>query len=590
MKIKHLFIALAALTLFSCGGGNKTQNADGDGVHTVSTTESDELSLITCEVLKYGKTHWKDEDRMGGSHDLQEEYLIVDNITDYPQYSLDSPDPESSRSDSVRYYAILDGGFDDLWSCSFSKRKSGGYWIWVELESRSGDSPDCNSIHSKAVTYINGVIKDATPKPSLSDFYANYKDFPKDALKYLENIYNRDFSYDFNDDTLKVSFSLYEQFYEVDEFEDDVLIEVLPRPFAGFEMKKDPKVPSVAYVWNGDDYVISPNYKPYNEDIQYFETGKSFARSGKYPIELYITDDDHLSYADLNHDGMEDLVINNNEYKEFAVYFKNKEGIYNLVVTGYCPEDVKDNPEFSLHATAKKDTLHVTSSFDSLKDYVFYYKKDNFYLLKYTDIMDVPDNNGNDYEEVDFVKHKLIRNDKKEDIPPYPLLRLEDVPLGWWTLTAIYSGCNLLEIWKQLDRKNYDSEAEKEDCIRYRYNYLEYTYTDEYNIRERRVACLPRKQEKDTIVFDTYYVVHETQSGIFSNHLNEMIQYIYKDGKLTQIELQEDLKPYTSEKYQSEIDFSDNPNKANKLIIREFETMEGIVFTWNGEKFVKEKE
>ena len=590
MKIKHLFIALAALTLFSCGGGNKTQNADGDGVHTVSTTESDELSLITCEVLKYGKTHWKDEDRMGGSHDLQEEYLIVDNITDYPQYSLDSPDPESSRSDSVRYYAILDGGFDDLWSCSFSKRKSGGYWIWVELESRSGDSPDCNSIHSKAVTYINGVIKDATPKPSLSDFYANYKDFPKDALKYLENIYNRDFSYDFNDDTLKVSFSLYEQFYEVDEFEDDVLIEVLPRPFAGFEMKKDPKVPSVAYVWNGDDYVISPNYKPYNEDIQYFETGKSFARSGKYPIELYITDDDHLSYADLNHDGMEDLVINNNEYKEFAVYFKNKEGIYNLVVTGYCPEDVKDNPEFSLHATAKKDTLHVTSSFDSLKDYVFYYKKDNFYLLKYTDIMDVPDNNGNDYEEVDFVKHKLIRNDKKEDIPPYPLLRLEDVPLGWWTLTAIYSGCNMLEIWKQLDRKNYDSEAEKEDCIRYRYNYLEYTYTDEYNIRERRVACLPRKQEKDTIVFDTYYVVHETQSGIFSNHLNEMIQYIYKDGKLTQIELQEDLKPYTSEKYQSEIDFSDNPNKANKLIIREFETMEGIVFTWNGEKFVKEKE
>ena len=586
---KSLIIAIAALTLFSCGGGNKTQNADGDGEHTVSTTESDELSRITCEVLKYGKTHWKDEDRMG-TYQLYEEDLIVDNITDYPQYSLDSPDPESSRSDSVRYYAILDGGFDDLWSCSFSKRKSGGYWIWIELESRSGDCPDCTSSHYKAVTYIDGVIKDATPNPSLSDFYANYKDFPKDALKYLENIYNRDFSYNFNDDTLKVSFSLYEQFGEEDE--DGVLFlnEVLPRPFAGFEMKKDPKVPSVAYVWNGDDYVISPNYKPYNEDIQYFETGKSFARSGKYPIELYITDDDHLSYADLNHDGMEDLVINNNEYKEFAVYFKNKEEIYNLVVTGHCPEDVIDNPEFSLHATAKKDTLHVTSSFDSLKDYVFYYKKDNFYLLKYTDIMDVPDNNGNDYEEIDFVKHKLIRNDKKEDIPPYPLLRLEDVPLGWWTLTAIYSGCNMLEIWKQLDHKNYDSEAEKEDCIRYRYNYLEYTYTDEYNIRERRVACFPRKQEKDTIVFDTYYVVHETQSGIFSNHLNEMIQYIYKDGKLTQIELQEDLKPYTSEKYQSEIDFSDNPNKANKLIIREFETMEGIVFTWNGEKFVKEKE
>ena len=589
MKIKHLFIALATITLFSCGGGNKTQNADGDGEHTVSTTESDELSRITCEVLKYGKTHWKDEDRMG-IYKLYEEDLIVDNITDYPRYTQDSPEPESSREDSTRFYAILDGGFDNLWSCSFYKRKSGGYWIWVGLESRSGDCPDCNSFHSKAVTYIDGVIKDATPNPSLSDFYANYKDFPKDALKYLENIYNRDFSYDFNDDTLKVSFSLYEQFGEEDE--DGVLFlnEVLPKPFAGFEKKNDPKVPSVAYVWNGDDYVISPTHKPYNEDLKYFNSGSKFAYCGKYPIELYITDDDHLSYADLNHDGMEDLVINDNEYKEFAVYFKTKSGLYFIDVVGKCPEDVIDNPDFSLHATAKNDTLHVTSSFDSLKDYVFYYKKDVFYLLKYTDKMDIPDNNGNDYEEIDFVKHKLIRNDKKEDIPPYPLLSLGEVPLGWWTLTAIYSGCNMLEIWKLLDRKNYDSEAEKENCIRYRCNYLAYTYADEYNIRKRSVACFPRKQEKDTIVFDTYFVVHESQSGICSNDLNEMIQYVYKDGKLTQIELQEDLKPYTSDEYQSEIGISDNPNEANKLIIREFETMEGIVFTWNGEKFIKAKE
>ena len=590
MKIKHLFIALATLTLFSCGGGNKTQNADGDGEHTVSTTESDELSRITCEVLKYGKTHWKEEDRMGGSHDLQEEYLIVDNITDYPQYSLDSPDPESSRSDSVRYYAILDGGFDDLWSCSFSKRKSGGYWIWVELESRSGDSPDCNSIHSKAVTYIDGVIKDATPNPTLSDFYANYKDFPKDALKYLENIYNRDFSYDFNDDTLKVSFSLYEQFYEVDEFEDDVLIEVLPRPFAGFEMKKDPKVPSVAYVWNGDDYVISPNYKPYNEDLQYFETGKSFARSGKYPIELYITDDDHLSYADLNHDNIIDLVISDNEEKEFAVYFKDDFEVYNRQLVGHRPEKDADDPDCSLYAYAKDDTLFVCASYESSKDYVFYYKKDAFYLLKYSQSMSWPDDGGSDYEEIDFVNLKFIDNDKTTDIPPYPLRKLEDVPLGWWTITSIYSGCNMLDIWKQLDSKSYDSDAEKENCLKFERNFLTYTYDDEHCTRTRCAACFQRDQQKDTIVFDTYYSMCESQSGIFINHQNEMIQYVCKNGKLTQIELQEDLKPYTTEEYQSNISINDDSYGTFNLIIWKFDSNESILFTWNGEKFIKSEE
>ena len=597
MKIKHLFIALAALTLFSCGGGNQnnTQNTDtssnGDGVHTVSTNPNDELSRITCEVLKYGKKNWKEEDRMG-TYQLNEEDLIVDNITDYPQYSLDSPDPESSRVDSTRFYAILDGGFDDLWSCSFRKRKSGGYWIWIELESRSGDCPDCTSSHYKAVTYIDGVIKEDLPRPYLSEFYANSDDFPKDALLYLENHYRRHYTYDFEENSIKVSFSLCQQFFETDEYGEDVLKEVLPRSFVGLEKKKGDMFPSVTYVWNGDGFEISPNHKPYKEDLKYFkQSGEKFGHSSKYLIELYAAaDDDQYSYADLNHDNIIDLVISDNEEKEFAVYFKDDFEVYNRQLVGHRPEKDADDPDCSLYAYAKDDTLFVCASYESSKDYVFYYKKDAFYLLKYSQSMSWPDDGGSDYEEIDFVNLKFIDNDKTTDIPPYPLRKLEDVPLGWWTITSIYSGCNMLDIWKQLDSKSYDSDAEKENCLKFERNFLTYTYDDEHCTRTRCAACFQRDQQKDTIVFDTYYSMCESQSGIFINHQNEMIQYVCKNGKLTQIELQEDLKPYTTEEYQSNISINDDSYGTFNLIIWKFDSNESILFTWNGEQFVKEKE
>jgi len=607
MKKQFLIIPAIAL-LASCGGGQQNQNggnasdtaaananADGgDGRPSVSTTtEPDELTLLTCELLKFVK-HQTDGMRLKDEPDTA---LNVNNITDYPRYTLDSPDPATSRKDSSRFYVHLDGGFDNVWEFTYKKRKSGGFWVLVHLNSLSGDYPDCERNEYMGIYYVDGR-KDlafygkgdtdyALPQPTVTDFYANSDQFPESVVVWMKDSQKTKLEYSIVNDKIEVTLNPYQQIvYTNDDYEE--IIDILPKNLMGFEKKKDPKFPTITYVWNGDGYVIDPKYKPQKEDLKYFEgSNEKFSQSGKYPIQLYaVRDDDQISTADINGDGIEDLVINDNDYKEFAVYFKDKKGVYNRQMIGKRPPE--DDDEGELTASADKGGIIVSAFYESEKTYDFRYEKGDFYLYNYSQSMEWPDDGGSEYYEIDFVKHKVIDNDTTYSVPAYPLKKISEVPLGWWTITEIYSGCNMIDVWKQLESRPDDAEGGK--ALKYSLDNLKYgiDVNDGHCTRERTVHCYELKNEKNGyLVVDVYGLMCETQSGTYNLSENTITQYIFKDGKLTKTELQDELKPYSKDGYQTvfenERGYGYYGYKLHFLSSGGDET----VFVWNGEKFEK---
>ena len=610
--MKKTILILAALaTLASCGGsGTSTtqQNADsangGDAINRVSTTTPsdgttapDELTLLTCEMLKYIKPQTFNM-RLSEEPDTA---FNVKNITDYPRWTQDSPDPKTSREDSSRFYVHLDGGFDNIWKFTYRKRKSGGYWILVHLRGLSGDCGDCEYNEYNAWYYVDGKpassvnVNDkkhyAMPNPSiLSDFYANLDKFPEKAREWLKNREITKFDYEISGDKINVTLNPYCHVESIVNDDYEEIIDVLPRQLMGLEKKKDPKFPSVTYLWNGDDYVMDPKHKPLQEDLKYFQPdgGEKFAQSGKYAIQLYSGwDSDNYSEADINGDGMDDLVVCDNDYKEFAVYFKDKKGVYNRQMIGHRPPEEESDDECQLYATAKQGGINVTASYESTKEYDFHYEKGDFYLYNYSQSMEWPDDGGSDYYEIDFEKHKVIDNDSTYSVPAYPLMKIADVPLGWWTITEIYQGCDMTEIWKQIESRGDDVAGSKE--LKYSFNNLKYEIdvNDGHCTRKRTVHCYELEDKGGYTVIDVYGLMCETQSGTYNLAENTITQYIFKDGKLTKTELQEELKPYNKDGFETV--FENERGYGFEGFKLQFLTSGGdeTVFSWNGKKFEK---
>ena len=607
MKRKSLIIvSLAAMTaLMSCGGGSTNQNnAAADSVSTSvdapqtdteqsASTEPDELSLITCEVLKY----LKNQTSYLRLNDEPDTAFNVKNITDYPRWTQDSPDPKTSRKDSSRFYVHLDGGFDNIWEFSFRKRNRGGYWVFVHLTGLSGDCGDCEMHQYTAIYYVDGSkdfayygSKDpdyALPRPKYSDFYANSDKFPEDVRRWLDESEKTKLDYKFTDGKIEVTLNPYYQTVITTESEEDVAIDMLPKPLMGLEKKNGAKFPTITYVWDGDRYVVDPKFVPLQEDLKYLlSNDEIFAPSGKYPIQLYgFLHDEQVSEADINGDGISDMVICDNENKEFAVYFKNKQGVYNRQIIGRRPPE--DDGEGELSAGAMEGGIHVYAFYESSKSYDFRYERGDFFLYKFMQSMDWPDGGGSEYYEIDFVKHKVIDNDTSYSVPAYPLMRIADVPLGWWTITEIYEGCDMTEIWKQIERRDDDDEGIK--VIRYSYNNLEYAVlaNDGHCSRSRTVHCYDLDGRDGYMVIDVYSLFCETQSGVYNLSENTITQYTFENGKLTKIDLQEELKPYSKEGFQTS--FENKRGYGFEGFKLEFMTSNGseAIFVWNGTKFEK---
>lgn len=588
LSMNRIFAAaLCAVVFAACTSNQKPkqtntpQQQSSDSVQTefadstATPSDQDDFSIISCEVFKFLKKNnvqnlWLD---------LLDDNIKPDDLKNYSCWTNEPPTEQTTHYSNTRYWARpVNGRADKLWSCYFVKRDN-GYVVIVDACSSNPDNGQvtvtnegCYYIDGRISFTINdhGTTRQALPKPDLSVFYSNADKFPKEARDCLANSpLTYKFYINYTDNSISVTLNPY-------------IGTILPDAISGLANKSFSVFPYVLYHWDGDNYIIDSKHTPYEEDLRYFESdGGKFAASGYRPEQLYDNYyEDLISESDINGDGFKDLVINDKDYKEFAVYFRDNHGAYNRKFVARRADSDGD-----LVAHAVNDTLYVSASMESTKEYVFHYQDSNFYLLNYSQSM-CWDEGGCEYFEIDYLKHTITNTDDERDttysVPAYPLLKLSDVPLGWYTITDIYDGCDMIDIWNQLERMPDDAAGEKD--LKYSKNHFTYDIdvNDSHCVRTRSIQCFELSNGKGYKVIDIYKLACETWSGIYSFDENQITEYTYSNGKLTKNKLQKSLKPYSKEGYDAV--FDDNGQKISFLTS---DGSEDVLF-WNGEEFEKQ--
>ena len=606
---RFIVATLCGVVLVACtgnqkpkqNGGTQQQTADTVSVVINSTdTESetdgpDELSAISCQVLKFLKKSNVPDRWL----DLIDDNLTPEDMRDYSCWRLELPTAETSHRTNERFWARpVDGLADKLWSCYFVRRDFGGYIVIVDACSNNREknkvsvtNAGCYYIDGKIslTTDFHGTVYNALPKPGINDFYSNADKFPKevrDCLSKLRLSYK--FYINYYDNSISVTMDPYE-LGTIPEWGYDFKIDHLPEPIRGLAKKYDDLFPTVNYRFDGDNYIIDSKHKPFEEDLWYFEPeDNKFALTGNHPTQLYTNlNKDQYSEADLNGDGIKDLVINDREYDKFAVYFKDDKGVYTRQFIARRP----DNDGGNLSAYATNDTLRVSASFESTKDYVFHYQDGDFYLLNYSQSMEWPDDGGREYYEIDYLKHSITNSNDSHDttyfVPAYPLLRLSEVPLGWWTIADIYSGCDMIAVWRQIERRADDEKAEK--LLKYSRNHVGYELKadDSHCTRTHIVQCYEMADDDSRKVVDIYKLMCETQPGVFNLDDIEMTEYTFSKGKLSKEKLSKDFKSYVKDGYEPVFEDEDGYGYEGHKI-KFVKNGTEVVFAWNGKEFVKQ--
>ncbi len=585
---KIIVQAFCVLFLAACTGNQKTKPSDVRQQQTSETTtieiadttaehdDSDDFSAISCEVFKFLKENhvpnlWLE---------LLDDNLSPDDLKNYSCWTNEPPTEQTTHYTNTRYWARpVNGRADKLWSCYFVRRDN-GYVVIVDACSSNPDNGQitvtnegCYYVDGRISFTINdhGTIRHALPKPEITDFYSNADKFPKEAYDCLANSpLSYKFYINYSDNSISVTLNPYKN-------------NVLPDPISGLANKSNPVFPYIIYHWDCDNYIIDSKHKPYEEDLRYFESdGGKFAASGYRPEQLYSAcTDDLISESDINGDGFKDLVINDKDNLEFAIYFRDNHGAYNRKLVARRADSDGD-----LVAHAVNDTLYVSASMESTKEYVFHYQDDDFYLINYSQSMCWDEGGGCSYYEIDYLEHTVTDSDGECDVicsvPAYPLLKLSEVPLGWVTITDIYNGCDMIDIWNQLERLPDDAEGEKE--LKYSKNHVIYDIdvNESHCLRTREVKCFELSNGKGYKVIDIYKRACETWSGIYRLEENQITEYTYKGGKLTKNKLQKALKPFSKDGYDSIFD-----DEEDKISFLSSDGSEDI-FVWNGEEFEKQ--
>ena len=364
MKIKHLTIALAAFTLYSCGSGTNqntgNQNADttaknADTVAAAPVQNAEPVAdepksyPIACEVaLKYAEKN----ELFLSTENVKERYASYGKeVDEHPEFMEIAPDDGFLR---LRCYPM----------------KSGGYYvllIWDEV-------CDCPGAYRyEYFNYKDGSLtkaKSLLPKPSITDFYANSDKFPKDIFNILKTRTSECnyCTFDRNGEKLAANFEIYEWDGEY----------VVPKPLNPYFEKKGDDSPKILYIWDGEKFVRDPENQPYEEDLSLFGVKVETAEEEEIP---FFSDS---ATGDLNGDGIKDSVAFN---KGFFVYFGGADGKYNLFKK-YKVLDLESNDYITFKTSAKIDdgkliisTRKNGDGWDNL-DYTLKFQDGDFVLLK----------------------------------------------------------------------------------------------------------------------------------------------------------------------------------------------------------------
>ncbi|MBO7568408.1 MAG: hypothetical protein J6T60_15080 [Bacteroidales bacterium] len=165
--------------------------------------------------------------------------------------------------ESIRIYLM--GPACEVFHCFACN--SGGYCVLELLY--DGFDPESVNFYF----YKDGQIEkqdNYSPKPSISDIYANADKFPSEVVDYLSDMFARTATIDFRHNKLFYSWSAFAYDWDTKQF-------IIPKSLQKFyNAKKDAEgkvhnLPSVEYIWNGEEFVRDPENKPYEEDLSLFE-------------------------------------------------------------------------------------------------------------------------------------------------------------------------------------------------------------------------------------------------------------------------------------------------------------------------------
>ena len=197
--------------------------------------------------------------------DLDEEWKSKKNYdTEHINYLKEHGYDRCLTSESIRVY--LGGPAWEIIHCF--PCNSGGYCVLYLLY----DGFDTEKVNF--YFYKDDKIEnyDKCPEPSLSDYFANADKLPSEVFNYFSQIITeKNYIYNFIGNKLEVSLHIPLEFHYGGEYN-------LPAPFKKyFEAKRyrdsewgEYEHPMVRYVWNGEEFVRDPEYKP-EEDLSLFE-------------------------------------------------------------------------------------------------------------------------------------------------------------------------------------------------------------------------------------------------------------------------------------------------------------------------------
>ena len=133
--------------------------------------------------------------------------------------------------------------------------------------------------------------------------------------------------------------------------------------------------------------------------------------------------------------------------------------------------------------------------------------------------------------------------------------------------------CDMQLVWDQIEKMPLDEEAETNSSFTIEPNHISYEL-GVYHYRDRKIVSF-----FDGVlfkVFDVYNYEHYYDDEI-QNESHHIKEYIFKDGKLTECELQDELNGF-KKAYFDEEDLVASDEEGNRT-----------VFFWNGKKMEKKE-
>lgn len=515
MKIKHLPIALAALMLSACGGSNQNSGGGDNKVADDTITAFQIYKMIDPEKAEKNK-----------EADTKEKMYFSFGEMDWDDFG--------ARDVFVKCYNHNDGGL-----------------LAVCQSTTADEMGDSYLEYLKFYRYFNGQLteqKDLLPTPSLDDFAQvdglTFYNPDKEVIDFFEQ---KDFMhyYEFDPETGLLAM-------RVNLFNDDLFL---------------------YYKWDGSKFAPDPKRDPETPQnlISYVGIGQIFL--GDNPPENIV------GYQKTAFGNM--VYFNRNGQKVFKLSLNNEGKIDTItilspLITFRIDCDGPTNDHFGI---GFQDVGYCSADNFVFKDGVwvrsFKGKTSNYCGLMYSsepfaDTLGVIDF----YTTKDAITNIYPENGKKvswRDDPKYD-------PKATVTLIKIYHrqpeetpGIDMDELWAAIDgESSQDIYKTPEDNLIV-YQHGENIYVERY----LKAFDIGNNTYK---VFNAYTFVNGMNEADYEGETHYIKEYIYKDEKLTEVDLQSELKPYAV-KYATDFD------KDTLFFLNG--TYTKYKFKWDGEKFVQ---